>query len=260
MNPLARKFAALFAASMLLLNQEAWSFAPPLRNHATRKINTFRPHELCSTTPSSNTFLKQKSVPSSTSAIRKTAPLAAMDPSILIGSAVVHVVGGSISAPFVIDAVKTWYARIPLPSWTPPNRILSPVWTILYATIGVAAARIASVAKGGWKSLPLLLWALHYVLNLTWAPLFFGKQKLRASLIINCLLVSSMPFLIALYASLDKTAALLLVPYTSWLVFATILNQAICKLNPMDGKGYSNAMLQADIVKLQKEAAKYAGV
>lgn len=179
---------------------------------------------------------------------------------VVVGSAVGHLIGGTIATPFVIDAVKTWYACIPLPSWTPPDNIFAPVWTILYTCLGVAAARVAQVAQGGWKSTPLLLWAFHFALNLSWAPLFFGMAKLRAALVVNLLMLVTMPFIITLYAAVDRTAALLLLPYFAWLTFATFLNQAICKLNPMDGNGYSNAVIQREITKLQKDAAKRVGL
>jgi tryptophan-rich sensory protein len=196
---------------------------------------------------------------SSATASTKTVQHLAVDPTV-VGSAVFHVIAGSAATPFVIKAVKTWYRRIPLPSWTPPDNIFAPVWTVLYACLGIAAARVASLAKGGWKSTPILLWAVHLALNLSWAPLFFGLAKLRTGLIVNVLMLATMPFVLKSYAAVDPTSAVLLLPYLGWLTFATFLNQAICKLNPMDGKGYSNAMLQADIVKLQKDAAKKVGL
>lgn len=188
--------------------------------------------------------------------ISPTATAAALGP--IVASAVGHVIAGNLATPFVIQAVTTWYARIPLPSWTPPNGIFAPVWLALYASIGVAVARVARVR--GWQSSPVALWGIHMALNLWWAPLFFGMAKLRAALIVNCIMVASLPVLMALFAAVDPTAALLLVPYTVWVSFATVLNYAICKLNPMDGAGYSNAMLEAGIAKLRKEAAQKVGL
>ena len=70
-------------------------------------------------------------------------------------------------------------------------------------------------------------------------------------------------------------AAYLQLPYLVWLMYATKLNQAICRLNPMvggvneamvqadlcaDGEGYNDAMLQYDVKRLQADAARYAGL
>ena len=48
-----------------------------------------------------------------------------------------------------------------------------------------------------------------------------------------------------------------LVPYLCWLLFATWLNLAICRLNPT-ANGYNNAAWQAGLSKLQKRAASIA--
>ena len=69
----------------------------------------------------------------------------------------------------------------------------------------------------------------------------------------NFALIASLGVLMAQYAAVSRAAALLLLPYMLWLLFATALNAAICKLNPMS-QGYSNARLQADTARLQKAA------
>jgi hypothetical protein len=49
-----------------------------------------------------------------------------------------------------------------------------------------------------------------------------------------------------------------LLPYLAWILFATFLNMTICKLNPTRN-GYNEGMFQAQLQKLQENAAKYAG-
>ena len=208
--------------------------------HANIKINRLRqPHS--SSHPSLSSSSSLTAIPSSA-----------------VYSAVGHVIGGNLATPFVIDAVKTWYGRIPLPSWCPPNGIFAPVWLALYSMIGIAASRVAAIK--GWKSPIMIMWGCHYVMNLIWAPLFFGMAKLRAACIVNAALVASMVPIIYNFYAVDPTAAFLLLPYTVWITFATALNVAICKLNPMDGTGYSNAMLEAQIARLQKDATQRVGL
>lgn len=183
-----------------------------------------------------------------------------------------HVVAGALPTPIVIGATKTWYRRIDLPAWTPPDQLFGPVWTVLYACMGVAVARVvqqmaATVATATTTTPPLLwthptivLWMGHFLLNVTWAPVFFGLQRLRAALLMNYGLLASLCFgILPRFASSNALSAWLLVPYAVWLLYATALNQAVCRLNPTV-KGYNNAMLQADLLKLQQGAAKYAGL
>jgi benzodiazapine receptor len=172
-----------------------------------------------------------------------------------------HVVGGATGTPIVMTGTKEkgWYNKIDLPSWTPPKALFGPVWTFLYACMGFAAAKIyyASEVATTRKQVALGAWVLHYGLNIVWAPVFFGLQRLRLGLIIGCLQLLSLSAVAVLYHSIEPMAAYLLIPYGGWLCFATRLNDEICKRNPTK-LGYNEAKLQADLLKLQEKAAKYA--
>ena len=121
------------------------------------------------------------------------------------------ILGGAAGTPFVVKATNSWYSDptvLKLPSWTPPNKIFMPVWTALYGLIGLAVA--------------------HYVANLLWAPLFFGLKKLKLAALLQFGLLGS---LAAVWSAFKKDARLL-IPYAAWLAYATVLNLAICRLNP----------------------------
>ena len=135
------------------------------------------------------------------------------------------ILGGAAGTPFVVKATNSWYSDptvLKLPSWTPPNKIFMPVWTALYGLIGFAGFRAAS--NGALPGLAVG----HYVANLLWAPLFFGLKKLKLAAVLQFGLLGS---LAAVWSSFKKDARLL-VPYAAWLAYATVLNLAICRLNP----------------------------
>ena len=162
------------------------------------------------------------------------------------------VLGGTAGTPFVVGAIKAWYRKIPLPTWTPPDRIFAPVWTSLYAMMGIATAQVA-FARGG-ASAPVLHFLAHFVCNIAWAPVFFGLQKLRLAFFMNLGLIASLATLIVQYYAAAGAVSALLLPYMAWLLFATALNLRICALNPTS-LGYNNARWQADLAKLQSKAA-----
>ena len=185
-----------------------------------------------------------------------------------------HIFGGCIGTPLVARATKSWYKRISLPPWTPPNFIFGPVWTTLYGLMGFSVSRIA---KSGvpMANIATKLWSIHYALNLLWAPIFFGMKRLRLGFIVNLILIATLVVTLPIFHRIDPLSAYLQVPYLSWLIFATMLNHSICQLNPtvggineamvqadlcISGPGYNDAMLQSDIKKLQTAAAKYAGL
>lgn len=92
-------------------------------------------------------------------------------------------------------------------------------------------------------------------LNVSWAPVFFGYQRLRAGFYINCGLLFSLSAIIPWYWHIDPLAAYLLLPYTLWLLYATFLNHAIDRRNPGP---YNAARFYTQLDQLQKQAKRYA--
>ena len=182
------------------------------------------------------------------------------------------VIGGALGTPIVASGTKSWYREIPLPSYTPPNKVFMPVWTTLYTLMGIASFRIKSLicaqAGGGcattlWLQQNVMtLSYMHYSLNLVWAPIFFGLLKFRLGHVLNVVLLTTLIPLLYTYATLDLASAIMLVPYLIWLGVATRLSRGICELNPTNGKDYffNNAKLQREIWKLREEAGKKVGL
>jgi benzodiazapine receptor len=196
------------------------------------------------------------------SAVTARIPSRILVPAIYI---LVTISGGNLGTPFVIAATKSWYERIPKPKWTPPNFVFAPVWLTLYTLIGLVSFRMTyllpmrtCITKLCYR-LTVTLFGIHYVLNIIWAPIFFGGKRLRLGHVLNILLIATLlPVLYGFY-QMDQLSALLLLPYLIWLVVAAALSDGICKLNPTT-KGYNNAMLEADISNYQQQAAKYVGL
>ena len=124
-----------------------------------------------------------------------------------------------------------WYAALAKPPWTPPGWLFAPVWFLLYLGIAVAGWLV-------WRAvrpvavLPLALWVAQLVLNAAWSWLFFGLHRSGAALAdIIVLLVLILAFVVAAYR-VSRVAAWLVMPYALWVLFATVLNAAIVRLNP----------------------------
>ena len=128
-----------------------------------------------------------------------------------------------------------WFDALQKPSFMPPGYLFGIVWPILYALLGIALALILAEPESDRRRLALTLFAVQMVLNLAWSPTFFaGHDITLAKLVIIAIVVISAAAAI-LFFRLRPPAGLLMIPYLSWLMFATLLNAKIETLNPGAG-------------------------
>lgn len=73
--------------------------------------------------------------------------------------------------------------------------------------------------------------AAQLVLNFLWPLAFFRFETPWAAAVCLAFLILFVVLTISAFAGLDRTAALLLIPYLVWCVFALYLNLGICFLN-----------------------------
>lgn len=137
---------------------------------------------------------------------------------------------GAVGTIFTVSSIPTWYALLNKPSFSPPNWVFAPVWTILYTLIGISLYIIWTKSK---KGVPTIFW-LHLLLNAVWSPIFFGLKNLGLAFFVIVLMVMSLVIVIKRFKAIDKIAGYLLIPYLLWISFATILNLSIWRLNPQN--------------------------
>lgn len=138
---------------------------------------------------------------------------------------------GAVGSWVTLPKIPTWYAGLAKPSFTPPNGVFGPVWTVLYVMMAVAAWRVGGVAVAGMRSRAVALFAVQLALNAAWSPVFFGLEAPKAGLVVIAALLLALAATIAAFWRADRLAALLLIPYLAWVCYATALNAAIVVLN-----------------------------
>jgi translocator protein len=124
-----------------------------------------------------------------------------------------------------------WYASLNKPSWTPPSWVFAPVWTTLYAAMGVAAWLVWREGGSRQQRLPLIVFLAQLTLNLAWSPIFFRLQQITWALVGIVALWLSIVMAIRVFVRVPRAAAWLLAPYLAWVSFATVLNAAILWMN-----------------------------
>lgn len=145
-------------------------------------------------------------------------------PAMLILFIAICLGAGGIGSIFTASSIPSWYATLIKPSFSPPNWIFAPVWTILYILMGISAylVRKSNVVKLFW---------VHLAVNIIWSFLFFGLKSPISGLICILVLWSLIAVLIYKFSKINKWAAYLLYPYLAWVTFATFLNYNIWILN-----------------------------
>ena len=150
----------------------------------------------------------------------------------LIIAIAIPIAEGATSGFFTATGTESWYQTINKPTWNPPGWVFGPVWTTLYIMMGVALFIIwKSSVNDNLKRTAITLFAVQLVLNFFWSFIFFDQQQPGWALVEIIMLWIFILLTIFSFARVNKTAAWLLVPYISWVSFATILNYTIWKLN-----------------------------
>ncbi len=135
------------------------------------------------------------------------------------------------------SAVDGWYQDASKVAWTPPNWLFGPVWTLLYVLMAVAAWLVWLRRRFEYVTPALALYAAQLVLNAVWSPIFFagfeliGPAALWVALAVIVLLDICVLATIFTFWPVSRVAAILLVPYLAWILYATTLNWGIAVLN-----------------------------
>ncbi len=154
----------------------------------------------------------------------------------LILSLAVCFFAAALGSAFTMSQIATWYAKLNKPSFSPPNWIFGPVWTILYILMAIALYFVWT-KKSKNKSIVLIRrnGILYFLIQLTcnslWSIVFFG---LHAPLVAFIVIIALWVFIFLTMRNffvVTKTAGQLLTPYLAWVSFAAILNFSVVLLN-----------------------------
>lgn len=138
-----------------------------------------------------------------------------------------------------------WFAALVKPAMYPPPATFGIVWMVLYVLMGLALATVLAARGARGRGMALIAFAVQFMLNLAWPPVFFAAHLLAGSLIVIVLLDVMALVTVVLFWKVRQGAALMLVPHLAWVCFASYLNFAILEANPtMDGAAGNGAVVR----------------
>ena len=149
----------------------------------------------------------------------------------LVGWLVLSFAASAIGAVASIQAAS-FYAQLAQPVWAPPPWVFGPVWTVLFALMGIAAWLVWRCGGFCSNRQALVLFLVQLAFNALWSWLFFawhrGALALADILVLWILIVATL----VSFWRVRPLAGALLIPYLLWVSFAAVLNYSLWHLNP----------------------------
>lgn len=147
----------------------------------------------------------------------------------LLGWLLAAFAAGAVGAVASVDAAS-FYGQLSKPSWAPPAAVFGPVWSALYALMGISAWLVWR--SPGPRVAALGLFVAQLAANALWSWMFFAWHRGALAAVEVLVLLALIVATAAAFWRISRLAALLLVPYLVWVSFASVLTWTLWRSNP----------------------------
>ena len=131
---------------------------------------------------------------------------------------------GFIAGVLTREGTRIYAETVAKPELSPPAVVFPIVWTVLYALMGIGAARIYLAPKCSARTFALQLYAAQLFLNFAWSFIFFTAQAYTLAFLWLLALAMLVDMMFLQFLKLDRWAAVIQFPYQGWLLFAAYLS------------------------------------
>ena len=138
---------------------------------------------------------------------------------------------GGLSGWLTREGTELYRTAIIKPPLSPPGIVFPIVWSILFALMGVGAARIYLSPASNARSRALGIFLLQLAFNFFWSIIFFNLQNFGLALLWLVALWVLILWMIKSFHAIDPLSAWLQIPYLLWVTFAAYLNFGVWRLN-----------------------------
>ncbi len=138
---------------------------------------------------------------------------------------------GALSGWLSRDGMQIFSASISQPPLSPPAFLFPIVWGVLYALMGIGAARIYLSPQSTERSMALNVYITQLIFNFFWSLIFFNAQAYLFAFFWLLILLFLVLWMILSFLKVDPLSAKLQIPYLLWLSFAAYLNLGVWYLN-----------------------------
>lgn len=138
---------------------------------------------------------------------------------------------GALSGWLSRDGMQLYSESVAQPPLSPPSAVFPIVWGILFALMGIGAARVSLTPPSPERSRSLNLFIAQLIVNFFWSLIFFNAQAFGFAFFWLLLLWVLVLLMTLSFRQVDKLAARLQIPYLLWLTYAAYLNLGVWILN-----------------------------
>ncbi|NOQ76018.1 MAG: tryptophan-rich sensory protein [Crocinitomix sp.] len=125
---------------------------------------------------------------------------------------VINFVGLGLGGFFTGTGIRSnWYANLNVAPWTPPGWVFGAAWTTIMICFAIYMAYAYQNSSN--KGLLIGLFALQWLLNFAWNPVFFKYQAVLIALIIITALTVLVGYFLFIGFAQMKSKGLLVLPY-----------------------------------------------
>ena len=138
---------------------------------------------------------------------------------------------GGLSGFLTRDGMKIYADSAVKPLLTPPAAVFPVAWAILYALMGISAARVYKASGSSDRTKGLLMFMLQLAVNFAWCFVFFTFREYMWAFAVLVMLLLLVVKMTVYFWRVDRLSGYLQMPYILWLIFAGYLNLGVCYLN-----------------------------
>ena len=138
---------------------------------------------------------------------------------------------GALAGFLTREGSQLYADQMTKPPLSPPGIVFPIAWTILYALMGVSAARIALSDRSPERTAALETYLLQLAVNFFWSLFFFNFRAYAFSFFWLLGLWGLILWMILRMRRVERLAGNLQIPYLLWVTFAGYLNLGVWLLN-----------------------------
>ena len=138
---------------------------------------------------------------------------------------------GGLSSFLTREGMKIYADSAVKPLLTPPALAFPVAWTVLYALMGISAARVYKALPSPDRTKGLRMFMLQLAVNFMWCFVFFTFREYLGALAVLAVLLVLVLMMAVYFWRVDKLSGYLQFPYVMWLIFAGYLNLGVWHLN-----------------------------